>query len=65
MTILSHKAPQITEWRDLPQRTLELLKQENINSSEQWLAAGRRRKTIFGVTRAVVAQLDALARAAR
>ena len=43
---------------------LERLRAEGIATLEAWVAVGRRRRQIFGVTRAAVAQLDALAKAA-
>jgi hypothetical protein len=47
---------------DLPLRLLELLRAEGIATLEAWVALGRRRREIFGVTKAAVAQLDALAK---
>jgi hypothetical protein len=49
---------------DLPLPLLERLRAEGIATLEAWVALGRRRRQIFGVTRAAVAQLDALAKAA-
>ena len=49
---------------DLPLRLLERLRSEGVATLEEWLALGRRRFQIFGVTRATVSQLDALAKAA-
>ncbi len=49
---------------DLPLPLLERLRAEGVATLEGWLALGRRRRQIFGVTRAAVAQLDALAKAA-
>lgn len=43
---------------------IERLRAEGIATLEAWVALGRRRRQIFGVTRAAVAQLDALAKAA-
>jgi hypothetical protein len=43
---------------------LERLHSEGIATLEAWVALGRRRRQIFGVTRAAVEQLDALAKAA-
>ncbi|HEV2230162.1 MAG TPA: hypothetical protein VGR86_14545 [Steroidobacteraceae bacterium] len=43
---------------------IERLRAEGIATLEAWVALGRRRRQIFGVTRAAVEQLDALARAA-
>jgi len=48
---------------DLPLRLIELLRAEGVATLEAWVALGRRRRQIFGVTRAAVAQLDALAKA--
>jgi hypothetical protein len=48
---------------DLPTRLLERLRAEGVSTLEAWVALGRRRLQIFGITRAVVAQLDALAKA--
>jgi hypothetical protein len=47
---------------DLPVRLIELLRAEGVATIEGWKALGRRRRQIFGVTRAAVAQLDALAK---
>ena len=47
---------------ELPLRLIELLRAEGIATLEAWVALGRRRRQIFGVTRAAVAQLDALAK---
>jgi hypothetical protein len=49
---------------DLPLSLLERLRAEGVATFEGWVALGRRRRQIFGVTRAAVAQLDALAKAA-
>jgi hypothetical protein len=46
----------------LPLRLIERLRAEGVATLEEWVALGRRRRQIFGVTRAVVAQLDALAK---
>jgi len=48
----------------LPLPLLERLRAEGIATLEAWVALGRRRRQIFGVTRASVTQLDALAKAA-
>jgi len=48
---------------ELPVRLLELLRAEGVATLEGWVALGRRRRQIFGVTRAAVEQLDALAKA--
>ena len=47
---------------DLPSRLIELLRARGVATLEEWAALGRRRREIFGVTRATVAQLDALAK---
>ncbi len=47
---------------DLPLRLIELLRAEGVATLEAWVALGRRRRQIFGVTRAAVAQLDTLAK---
>jgi len=47
---------------DLPPRLIELLRSEGVATLEAWVALGRRRRQIFGVTRAAVAQLDTLAK---
>jgi hypothetical protein len=46
----------------LPLRLIERLRAEGVATLEDWVALGRRRRQIFGVTRAAVAQLDALAK---
>ena len=56
---MSHVLP-----ADLPQTLLERLRSEGVATLEAWVALGRRRRLIFGVTRAAVTQLDALAKAA-
>ena len=43
---------------------IERLRAEGIATLEAWVALGRRRRQIFGITRAAVEQLDALAKAA-
>lgn len=47
---------------ELPSRLIELLRARGVATLEEWTALGRRRREIFGVTRATVAQLDALAK---
>jgi hypothetical protein len=47
---------------ELPQPLIERLHAEGVATLEAWVALGRRRRQIFGVTRAAVAQLDALAK---
>ena len=47
---------------DLPHPLLERLRAEGIATLEAWVALGRRRRQIFGITRAAVVQLDALAK---
>ena len=49
---------------DIPLPLIERLRAEGVATLEAWVALGRRRREIFGVTRAAVAQLDALAKAA-
>jgi hypothetical protein len=49
---------------ELPLSLIERLHAEGIATLEAWVALGRRRRQIFGVTRAAVAQLDAFAKAA-
>jgi hypothetical protein len=48
---------------ELPITLLERLRAEGIETLEAWVALGRRRRQIFGVTRAAVTQLDQLAKA--
>jgi hypothetical protein len=48
---------------ELPPRLVDLLRAEGISTLEAWVALGRRRRQIFGVTRAAVEQLDTLAKA--
>jgi hypothetical protein len=45
----------------LPSPIIERLAAEGIDSLEAWRRLGRKRLRIFGITRRVVAQLDALA----
>jgi hypothetical protein len=49
---------------ELPLPLIERLRAEGVATLEAWLALGRRRLRIFGVTRAAVAQIDALAKRA-
>jgi hypothetical protein len=55
---MSHALP-----TELPLSLIERLRAEGIATLEAWVALGRRRRQIFGVTRAAVEQLDALAKA--
>lgn len=48
---------------ELPLPLIERLRAEGVATLEAWVALGRRRRQIFGVTRSAVAQLDALAKA--
>jgi hypothetical protein len=48
---------------ELPLTLIERLRSEGVETLEAWVALGRRRRQIFGVTRAAVTQLDALAKA--
>jgi hypothetical protein len=56
---MSHELPD-----ELPRPLIERLRAEGVATLEAWVALGRRRLQIFGVTRAAVAQIDALAKAA-
>jgi len=56
---MSHAIP-----AELPLPLIERLRAEGIATLEAWVALGRRRRQIFGVTRAAVERLDALAKAA-
>jgi len=56
---MSHALP-----AELPVSLLERLRSEGVATLEAWVALGRQRRQIFGVTRAAVEQLDALAKAA-
>jgi hypothetical protein len=56
---MSHALP-----THLPQTLLERLRAEGVATLEAWVALGRRRRQIFGVTRAAVELLDSLAKAA-
>ncbi|MGH8144204.1 MAG: hypothetical protein ACREU2_17030 [Steroidobacteraceae bacterium] len=49
---------------ELPHSLLERLRAQGVATLEAWVALGRRRRQIFGVTRAAVEQLDALAKVA-
>jgi hypothetical protein len=49
----------------LPAPIVERLAAEGVDSLEAWRALGPKRFQIFGVTRSMVRQLDALARAVR
>ena len=55
---MSHAFP-----AELPLPLIERLRAEGIATLEAWVALGRRRRQIFGVTRAAVEQLDAIAKA--
>jgi hypothetical protein len=50
---------------ELPSPLIERLRAEGVATLEAWVALGRRRREIFGVTRTAVAQLDSLAKAIR
>jgi hypothetical protein len=52
------------ELAELPPAILERLAAEGVTTFEQWLALGSKRRAIFGITRATVRHLDALARGA-
>jgi hypothetical protein len=54
---MSHALP-----LELPDTLLERLRAEGVETLEAWVALGRRRREIFGVTRAAVTQLDQLAK---
>ena len=56
---MSHALP-----NDLPQTLVDRLRAEGVATLEAWVALGRRRRQIFGVTRAAVELLDSLAKAA-
>ena len=56
---MSHALPD-----ELPQTLIDRLRAEGIATLEAWVALGRRRYQIFGVTRAAVALLDSVAKAA-
>lgn len=56
---MSHVLP-----AELPLPLIERLRAQGVATLEAWVALGRRRNEIFGVTRAAVTQLDALAKAA-
>ena len=56
---MSHALP-----AELPQPLVARLNAEGVATLEAWVALGRRRRLIFGVTRSAVEQLDALAKAA-
>ena len=55
---MSHALP-----AELPLSLIERLRAEGVATLEAWVALGKRRRQIFGVTRAAVLQLDGLARA--
>jgi hypothetical protein len=52
--------PRRVAWADLPPAIATRLAAEGVTSLADWRALGRRRLQIFGVTRAMVAQLDEL-----
>ena len=56
---MTHELP-----AELPQPLVARLNAEGVATLEAWVALGRRRRMIFGVTRSAVEQLDALAKAA-
>jgi hypothetical protein len=55
---MSHALP-----NELPPTLIERLRAEGVATLEAWVALGRRRRQIFGVTRAAVELLDSLAKA--
>ena len=50
---------------ELPEALRERLAAEGVFTLTDWVALGRRRRELFGITSAIVKKLDALARAAR
>jgi hypothetical protein len=50
---------------ELPEPLRERLAAEGVFTLADWVALGRRRRELFGITSATVKKLDALARAAR
>jgi hypothetical protein len=49
----------------LPESLRERLAGEGVFTLQDWVALGRRRHQLFGITSATVKQLDALARSSR
>jgi hypothetical protein len=49
----------------VPATLVARLSQHGVHSIKDWRALGRKRRLIWGVTRRMVAELDALARGAR
>lgn len=48
----------------LPQHVLDVLADEGVHDLDDWRRLGRKRHRLFGVTRAMVRRLDAMAREA-
>jgi hypothetical protein len=61
MRTLLQNQPLVT-WTDLPPRIRALLEREGLGSPRAWRVAGARRKTIFGISKPMVRDLDRLAR---
>jgi hypothetical protein len=56
-------APQIPRtWTEIPSALARRLAAEGVHSLADWRALGRKRLQLFGVTRAMAADLDRLAR---
>lgn len=49
----------------LPETLRDRLAAEGVYTLQDWMALGRRRHQLFGITSATVKQLDALARSSR
>jgi hypothetical protein len=63
--IAERLAPQTpARWADIPETIHARLAREGVTSVADWLALGKRRFRVWGVTRSMVRELDALARGA-
>jgi hypothetical protein len=60
----SYASLSAARWPDLPLGIRRRLALERVRNVSDWLALGRRRHQLFGITPRVVAQLDELARGA-
>lgn len=54
--------PQLPAWGALPAPLRERLELEGVSSASDWAQLGKRRFTVWGVTRRTVRMLDAIAR---
>jgi hypothetical protein len=60
-TLQQHPAPgNFSSWAEVPAAVRARLEAEDVRTLADWHALGRRRFELFGITRAMATQLDAL-----